>query len=306
VNDAALGRRRSRTHAIVEGALLGDISIVFLLMRAYLPILFVRPLFAAVATVPIVLLLQRRGAKMTILAGIASYILFSALVGPLLGIAVINVLVAGCLIGLGRRLGFGAVLNTLLMGPIFAVLDIIVPTLISIFVFRLPTKQLIKSAQNGVSIIFRFVRFLVGEHGPVPSLGSIVHGLTHRPQFIVLVVIAVALLVIPQDRKDGATAADRLASARQSLVDGWRNALATLAGVVIFLVVVVLVAGAHAPASWFSSLHTWQHWSVEHWQVPLVIIFIFQGCLLLYLGALVSEMVLKRLPHEVVTRQETA
>ena len=71
MNQETLLKRRDRTHAIVEGALLGDIAIVFLLMRAYLPILVLRPLIAAVATVPFVMLTQRRGLKMAVLAVLA-------------------------------------------------------------------------------------------------------------------------------------------------------------------------------------------------------------------------------------------
>ncbi|HLJ65723.1 MAG TPA: hypothetical protein VKX16_00005, partial [Chloroflexota bacterium] len=54
-------RRRSRTHAIVEGALLGDVMLVFLLMRVYLPVPVVRTLLRSVAAVPLVMLTQRRG-----------------------------------------------------------------------------------------------------------------------------------------------------------------------------------------------------------------------------------------------------
>src|SRR4051794_34495263 len=93
MNEEALLRRRDRTHAIVEGALLGDIAIVFLLMRVYMPILIVRTLIRAVASVPFVMLTQRRGLRVAILAGIASYVLFSALVGPILALAAVDVAV---------------------------------------------------------------------------------------------------------------------------------------------------------------------------------------------------------------------
>ena len=106
-------RRRSRTHAIVEGALLGDIAIVFLLMRVYLPLPVVRTLLRTIASVPFVMLVQRPGLRVAILAAIASYILFSALVGPLLGLSAIDIAVAGILIGLGRKVGLPTLLNTI-------------------------------------------------------------------------------------------------------------------------------------------------------------------------------------------------
>lgn len=161
MNQESLARTSSRTQAIVEGALLGDIAIVFLFMRAYMPVLVIRPLIAAVAALPFVLLAQRRGLKVTILTAIAAYTLFSALVGPLLAIAAINVAVAGVLVGLGRRWGMGPALNTIWAGPVFAVLDLIIPTILSIIIFRYPIHPLVKSAQNSVALIFKFLRFIL-------------------------------------------------------------------------------------------------------------------------------------------------
>jgi len=161
VNQETLLKRRDRTHAIVEGALLGDIAIVFLLMRAYLPILVLRPLIAAVATVPFVMLTQRRGLRIAVLAVIASYILFSALVGPLLAFAALNIGLAGILIGVGRRLGRGAAANTLWTGPVFTVVDLIIPTVLSVIIFRYPIHDLVQSARNGIQIPFQLARFFL-------------------------------------------------------------------------------------------------------------------------------------------------
>src|SRR5438270_4543892 len=112
--------RRDRTHAIVEGALLGDIAIVFLLMRVYLPVPIVRTILRTFAAVPMVMLMQRRGIKLTILASIASYVLFSALVGPILALAAIDVAVSGILLGIGRKAGLSMAVNTLWTGVAYA------------------------------------------------------------------------------------------------------------------------------------------------------------------------------------------
>lgn len=157
MNEEALLRRRDRTHAIVEGALMGDIAIVFLLMRVYMPILVVRTLIRAIACVPFVMLTQRRGLRIAILAAIASYILFSALVGPILALAAIDVAVAGILIGAGRRLGINAPLNTVWTGPVYAILDLVIPTIASVIIFRYPVKDLIDSARHFVRLVFRFL-----------------------------------------------------------------------------------------------------------------------------------------------------
>src|SRR5207248_9085073 len=148
MNEEMLLQRRDRTHAIVEGALLGDIAIVFLLMRAYLPVPIVRQLMWTVATVPFVMLTQRRGVKITVLAGVASYLLFSALVGPILALSAINIAVAGILIGIGRRMGLGAGTNTLATGPVFSILDLVIPTILSVIIFRYPVKQLVDTARH--------------------------------------------------------------------------------------------------------------------------------------------------------------
>ncbi|MGI8826412.1 MAG: hypothetical protein ACR2JC_12340 [Chloroflexota bacterium] len=167
----ALLQRRHRTHALVEGALLTDIAIVFLLMRAYLPVLFVRPVLLAIATVPIVMLVQRRGFKITILAGIAAYILFSALVGPILSFAVVNACIAGMLVGLGRRIGLHPVVNTIFTGVIYGIVDLIIPQIVGVFVFRYPVHDLVKSAQNFVGVLFRFSRFVATRvHAPSPMM----------------------------------------------------------------------------------------------------------------------------------------
>ena len=154
-----IASRRDRTHALVEGALLTDIAIVFLLMRAYLPILFVRPVLLAFAAVPIAMLVQRRGFKLTVLATIAAFILFSALVGPLLGIAVLNAAIAGSLVGLGRRVGLNIALNLLWSGVVYSFAYIMLPTVLSVIIFRYPVGKLIKGGKNFIDLMFRLIRF---------------------------------------------------------------------------------------------------------------------------------------------------
>lgn len=164
-------RVRVRTHAIVEGALLGDITIVFLLMRAFFPVPPVRALIKAVAVIPFIMLTQRRGVRLTVLAGLASFILFSALVGPLLGLAAIDVAVAGILIGAGRRWGIGPALNTLWAGVAYTVLDIIMPTIASLFIFRYPVGELIKSARNFVGLVFKLGTWVLQQaHAPASAV----------------------------------------------------------------------------------------------------------------------------------------
>jgi uncharacterized protein YybS (DUF2232 family) len=169
VNERAILQRRNRTHAIVEAALLSDIAIVFLLMRVFMPIPPVRSIIRAVATVPFVMLTQRRGFKIAVLAAIASYILFTALVGPILALAAVDIAVAGVLLGIGRRVGAGPVVNALWTGPVYALLDVIFPTVASLFIFRYPVKDLIGSAHNFVKLMFNFAVWIMTKAGAPAS-----------------------------------------------------------------------------------------------------------------------------------------
>lgn len=157
MDEKTLLARRQHTHAIVEGALLGDIAIVFLLMRVYLPVPVVRNLLRTIAAVPFVMLMQRRGLKTTILAAIASYILFSALVGPILALPAIDVAVAGILVGLGRRTHLPPAFTTLWTGVAYTVLDVILPTIATIFLFRYPVKDLIQAGKNFLHTLFNLI-----------------------------------------------------------------------------------------------------------------------------------------------------
>lgn len=167
MDNEALDRRRTRTHAIVEGALLGDIAIVFLLMRVYLPLPVVRTLLHTIASVPFVLLLQRRGLRVAILAAVASYVLFSALVGPLLGLSAIDIAVAGVLVGLGRKAGLPAGLTAIWATASYAVLDLILPTIASIYIFRYPVHDLITAGRRFIRLVFgALINILTGLGAP--------------------------------------------------------------------------------------------------------------------------------------------
>lgn len=156
-----LDERRDRTHAIVEGALLGDIAIVLLMMRVYLPLPVVRTLLRTLGTVPLVMLTQRRGVRITILAAIASYILFSALVGPILALSAIDIAVSGMLVGLGRRWRIGPALNTVWTGVVYSILDLLLPTIASLIIFRYPINKVIGTARHFVHLIFQIVLWVM-------------------------------------------------------------------------------------------------------------------------------------------------
>lgn len=170
----SLAQRRDRTHAIVEGALLGDIAIVFLLMRVYLPVPIVRTILRTFAAVPLVMLTQRRGIKLTILAAIASYILFSALVGPILALAAIDVAVSGILLGIARKYNLGIAITTVWTGIAYAILDLIIPTILTVIIFRYPVDKLITAARHFVRLLFNgLIGILNAVNAPQSTINTV-------------------------------------------------------------------------------------------------------------------------------------
>ena len=115
------------------------------------------------------MLMQRRGFKITFLAGIAAYILFSALVGPLLAFAAINAVAGGIYVGFGRQIRLNPVINTFVAGFLYAVFNLILPQIIGVIVFRYPIHDLVKSAQNFVAETFKFLEWLAARFHASPA-----------------------------------------------------------------------------------------------------------------------------------------
>jgi hypothetical protein len=74
----------------------------------------------------------------------------------------------------GRRLGWGPVLNTLWTGIAYAFLDLIVPTIATVFIFRYPVKALVDAARHFVRLIFNlWIGLLEAVNAPASAVSTV-------------------------------------------------------------------------------------------------------------------------------------
>jgi len=147
--------RSSRNRQIVEGALLADIAVVLLLGRIYLPIPIVRTVWRLLAAAPFVLLAQRQGIRITIMAGVVAYLLLTALVGPTLALTAFDTTFAAIIIATALRWNWPRPLIGIVGGLLYAACDIVVPTILFAIIFRVPVSTLVGDVRNGMRGGFR-------------------------------------------------------------------------------------------------------------------------------------------------------
>lgn len=146
---------RSRNRALVEGALLADIAVVLLLARVYLPLPGVRTIWRFLAGTPFVLLTRRQGVRSTVMAGFVAYVLLSALVGPTLALPALDTFFAALIVAFGMRWRLPKPLTAFLGGIIYAALDIVLPTIVFVKLFRVPTSLLIGDIRTILNALIR-------------------------------------------------------------------------------------------------------------------------------------------------------
>lgn len=148
-------RVSTRNRQIVEGALLADIAVVLLLGRIYLPIPIVRTMWRLLAAAPFVLLAQRQGIRTTLMSGLVAYLLLSALVGPTLALTALDTAFAAILIALAVRWHWPRVITLVVMGLVYAVSDVIIPTIAFAVIFRIPATTLIGAVRTTLHNVVR-------------------------------------------------------------------------------------------------------------------------------------------------------
>lgn len=132
------------TRALVEGALLTAITILFCVLDAYIPI------FALVYPVPIVVLVVRRGVRAGALATFIAVLGTSALTGPLQGLTVLaKVGIVGITLGacLNRRLSAA---RTIILTGVAVVVSVGLTLAVSILVFDFNLGQLTQAVEEGL------------------------------------------------------------------------------------------------------------------------------------------------------------
>jgi hypothetical protein len=145
----------TKNRRIVEGALLADVAVVLLLGRIYIPIPGLRMLWRLLAASPFVLLSHRQGFRIAIMSGLVGYVLLTAFVGPSLALPALDCALAGMLIAAGQKLGWPKLVITAVCGAIYAVCDIIIPTIAFSYIFRLPFTVLVRDVRSGIQGFFK-------------------------------------------------------------------------------------------------------------------------------------------------------
>jgi len=106
-------RKAPDARAIAEGALLGDLTVMLVLIALYVP--YAGPALATISPIPFVLLIIRRGWRVSLEATIVACMLIGFLTGPFSAFAVVVLMVRAAALGLGLRRGW-RVRNTILGG----------------------------------------------------------------------------------------------------------------------------------------------------------------------------------------------
>ncbi len=108
--------RAPDARAIAEGALLGDLAVLIVLISLYVP--YAGPAMATISPVPFLLLLVRRGWRVAIESAVVASLLVAFLTGPFSAIAVGTLFLRGVSLGIGLRRGW-RVSRTILAGTAF-------------------------------------------------------------------------------------------------------------------------------------------------------------------------------------------
>lgn len=115
--------RAPDARAIAEGALLGDLAVLIVLISLYVP--YAGPAMATVSPVPFLLLLVRRGWRVAIESAVVAALLVAFLTGPFSALAVGTLFLRGVSLGIGLRRGW-RVSRTILAGTAFLWIFIVI------------------------------------------------------------------------------------------------------------------------------------------------------------------------------------
>jgi uncharacterized protein YybS (DUF2232 family) len=112
----ASNRRTPDARGIAEGALIADLTVLVVLMGLYVP--YASAVLAAFASIPLLLLIIRRGWRVSVEATVVACLLVGFLTGPLSAVAVLAVAARAAALGIGLR-RFWPVPKTVLVGTTF-------------------------------------------------------------------------------------------------------------------------------------------------------------------------------------------
>lgn len=141
---------RMETRALIEGALLTAITILFSVLDAYVPV------FALVYSIPVVILVVRRGFRVGLLATLIAILGTSALTGPLQGVLVlVKVGVVGLTLGscFRRRI---SPLAVIMITSLAVLVDLAVVFTISMRISNMNLATFVNAFESGAKRVVDF------------------------------------------------------------------------------------------------------------------------------------------------------
>lgn len=145
-------QQRSSIVGLVEAALLLDIVVVLCLIRTFIPIPGFQGIVRLVCPAPFVLLGLRRGVRSCSVATVGSFIVLSALVGPIFGTQILVYGLLGTVYAAAARARLpyilALILGTIVYGGYIAVLSVGVPLLLGVVNLHISTGVLIGKIQT--------------------------------------------------------------------------------------------------------------------------------------------------------------
>ncbi len=151
----AIRRGAPDAHAIAEGALFADLTILVVLLGLYVP--YAGPAMAAISPVPLLLLALRRGWRVCTEATIVACLLVAFLAGPFSALPVLTIAFRSAALAIGLRKGWQAG-RTVLAGTTF--LWIVVWIGVTCAALAFPSWR--SATEQGIADTFRAGASLVG------------------------------------------------------------------------------------------------------------------------------------------------
>lgn len=85
------------------------------------------------------------------MSGMMAYVLMTALVGPTLALTVLDVSLAAVIIAMARNWQSPRVVTALVGGVIYALLDVVIPTIVFAYILRIPLGTIINDLKHAMN-----------------------------------------------------------------------------------------------------------------------------------------------------------
>jgi hypothetical protein len=158
-------RKAPSARAIAEGALLGDLTVLIVLIGLYVP--YAGPAMVAISPIPLLLLILRQGWRVMVEAFVAACLIVSFLTGPFSCVSVITIAARAAALGIGLRFGW-PVRKTILAGTAF--LWLIAWVGITLAALALPGWR--AATEQGMALTFHQLVGFVGVFARLAGLGG--------------------------------------------------------------------------------------------------------------------------------------